>query len=505
MSNFERALKNPEVLCISWEQVPGRWSRRGYEVIIENALQAAKGGRIHAVSVTDNPGGRPSLPAAPASIEIKKAGIEPLVHLATRDRNRNEMESLLYGLQEAEISNLLVMSGDYPSASGFKGRAKPVFDLDSVQTVRLVQELNLRMAIPTADEHQADQAVFFPGVVISPFKLLEAELMGQYMKLEKKIAAGAQFVILQTGYDTRKWHEVLQWLRTRQYAIPVIATVQVLTYSVASAMSRNLIPGCRAADKIMAEVSKEGDNPDKGRKASLMRAAKMYAIAKGMGFSGVHIGGFNLSYEMVDFIIEKGEELYPNWPVFISEFDDPQDKGFYLFSKDPHTGLNSDIELPRKKPGKPPFSYQIHRMIYSLFSNSKSPLYKLTQALCRWLDHTTWAKNVFKRIEYVSKAAVFNCQDCGDCALPEMAYLCPMANCPKNQRNGPCGGSQDGWCEVYPREKGCVWVQVYERLKASREDSNWASYILPPQKWELYHTSSCINLYLKRDHHAEKV
>ena len=64
-------------------------------------------------------------------VEIRQLGTEPLVHFTCKDKNRNELESLLYGLERASVRNRLVMTGDAPK-SGYLGRPKPVFDLDPV-------------------------------------------------------------------------------------------------------------------------------------------------------------------------------------------------------------------------------------------------------------------------------------------------------------------------------------------------------------------------------------
>ena len=64
----------------------------------------------------------------------------------------------------------------------------------------------------------------------------------------------------------------------------------------------------------------------------------------------------------------------------------------------------------------------------------------------------------------LSKAVLFHCKDCGDCSLPEIAYLCPESQCAKNQRNGPCGGTREGRCEV-DGYGDCIWLRAYERLK----------------------------------------
>ena len=73
--------------------------------------------------------------------------------------------------------------------------------------------------------------------------------------------------------------------------------------------------------------------------------------------------------------------------------------------------------------------------------------------------------NLFTAAEHLIKGRLFGCRMCGQCALPVTAYACPMT-CPKQLRNGPCGGvSPDGSCEVYPARR-CVWLIAYERADA---------------------------------------
>jgi Methylene-tetrahydrofolate reductase C terminal len=87
----------------------------------------------------------------------------------------------------------------------------------------------------------------------------------------------------------------------------------------------------------------------------------------------------------------------------------------------------------------------------------------------RWLSKRIEASGpvlrVFTGAERQSKTALFGCRMCGQCTLPVTGYVCPMG-CPKELRNGPCGGvGADGCCEVYP-ERRCVWVEAYERAAA---------------------------------------
>ena len=103
----------------------------------------------------------------------------------------------------------------------------------------------------------------------------------------------------------------------------------------------------------------------------------------------------------------------------------------------------------------------------------------------------------FKRImvvgEELGKGWMFNCQMCGQCILHSTGMTCPM-NCPKNLRNGPCGGVRaNGHCEVIP-EMPCVWVQAWERSQNMARYADEIKLIQPPVNRTLHNTSSWINM-----------
>jgi methylenetetrahydrofolate reductase (NADPH) len=506
-NTLKDAILDPKVFCVTWEQIPGRGAfEMQQEQVFDNVAKAAELGRIHAMSVTDNPGGNPAISTEMLCAEMKRVGAEPLVHLACRDKNRSQVESMLYGLAAGGVRNILVLSGDYPSAEGFEGRPKPVFDVDPVNVVRLVETMNRGL-----EHHAMGKKVtlaptdFFAGVCVSPFKQKESELMAQYFKLKKKIDAGARFIITQVGYDARKFHEVLRWLSIHRFRVPALANIYVLPYGAAKLMNANGIPGCVVTDKLVAELAEEAKSPDKGKSGRLLRAAKLYAITKGMGYAGAHIGGHGITSDMVEFIITKGEELAKNWEGLVAEFDYPQKEGSYLFEKDPKSGLNTDVFAKRPLNPSPPLIYRFSRLAHHLFFNEKSWRFKVLQPVAQWIDASPAAKKVFEFFEHLAKVALFHCLNCGDCALFDIAYVCPMSQCPKSQRNGACGGSYEGWCEVYPKGKKCIWVQAYERLKPYGEEDKLGAYSIPPCNWDLWQTASWLNFYLGRDHTAKRL
>src|SRR5208283_1719893 len=222
-NNFKEALLNHSVFPVTWELVPGRGAREAsQEKAIAGARQAASGAKIQALTVTDNPGGNPAMSADFMGSEFLKLGIEPLVHFTSKDKNRSSIESQLYALDRAGVRNLLVMSGDYP-VSGYRGRPAPVFDLDPIHILQLISDMNKGLTYPGINGNVRHQpSDFFPGAVVSPFKATEAEQMVQYYKLKKKIAAGAQFIVTQLGYDVRKFHEVSLFMKQNGFNLPLM-------------------------------------------------------------------------------------------------------------------------------------------------------------------------------------------------------------------------------------------------------------------------------------------
>jgi len=232
----------------------------------------------------------------------------------------------------------------------------------------------------------------------------------------------------------------------------------------------------------------------------------MYAILKGMGFNGAHIGGHNIKYEQVEEIIRQGETLTYQWVDLVRYFDYPLPGGFYYFEYDQTTGLNREKSIERQSQSldaQVEFSYWFSLLFHKLLFEPGKKLYGVMKRLSGRVEGTKM-EGLFHRLEHLTKVVLFDCKDCGDCALIDVAYLCPMSQCPKNQRNGACGGSFQGWCEVYPGKKQCVYVRAYARLKKHGEEDELDKGIVEPCNWDLYQTSSWINFYLEKDHTSKR-
>ncbi len=117
--------------------------------------------------------------------------------------------------------------------------------------------------------------------------------------------------------------------------------------------------------------------------------------------------------------------------------------------------------------------------------------------LMKWISPSLTERFMLWSEEFL-KRWIFNCQMCGQCILHSTGMTCPMT-CPKNLRNGPCGGVRaDGCCEVIP-EMPCVWVQAWERSRYMRVYADDLQIVQPPANRTLQSTSAWINMIEGRD------
>jgi hypothetical protein len=111
------------------------------------ASQLVQCNDIDWVSITDNAGGNPQLSPMALGKPILYAGKEVLIHLSCKDFNRNGLESAAWELASEGFHNILALSGDYPAA-GYHGRGKPVFDIDSIGLLTMLDEMNRGLSRP---------------------------------------------------------------------------------------------------------------------------------------------------------------------------------------------------------------------------------------------------------------------------------------------------------------------------------------------------------------------
>ena len=502
-------LAQPERFVVAAEIVTSRGliSADGGARVLELSRALAADPRVDVLSITDNPGGHAMLAPDALGTDMISRGQEVIIHLACKDWNRNALESRGWQLASQGFHNVLALSGDYPVA-GHRGLAAPVFDIDSVGLLNLLSEMNAGLRDERRPETRLEQTDFLLGCVVTNHKRHEREVMPQYFKLRRKAQAGARFVVNQIGWDVRKDDELLRWIRRDGLPLTAIANVYLLSPPAARAFRSGKIPGVVVSDPLLELAERHGASPDKGRAFFVELAAKHVAIARGLGYRGVYLGG-HMPAETFGEILDLAATFADGWRALVREIRYPLPGEFYLFEEEPDSGLSSErvnaaylqSKRRRRTDLRVPLSYRFSRRVHEKVFASDAPLRPAARSVYRGLDSAPRpVRRAAHALEQAAKVPLFSCRDCGDCSLAEIAYVCPESQCAKNQRNGPCGGTRDGLCEVYDTE--CIWSQAYERLKAYGEEEEMLDGPVVVKDNALAGTSAWANTFLGRDHQA---
>jgi len=507
-NSFRSALERREFVYTA-ELVLGRdHSAADAEAFVREASQQPDG--IKVISLTDLPGGNPALPPDAFVSYVLDHDLTPIAHVTGKDGNRSALEARLHGLARMGAENILSLTGD-AQKEAFGGKAKPVHDFDSVLILRLVRELRGGL------EYSVGQKIarttpfnFFGGAVVNPFKVREPDLMMQLYKLRLKVAAGAQYIITQIGFNLRKLHELKLYMEREGIGqVPVLANVYVPTAKIARMMQAGELAGCIVTDEFVSRLEKE-KKPQR-----LERAALMVAAAKDLGFAGAHIGGFGLVHRDFQTIVERAAAIGQDWRGRTDElvFASPGD--FCLF-REGKGGL-SDGASEYQTAGVKPRASVVQRLsaavhehfikdgsIGARFFAARLKTGNADGAGKRVLDNF-WARLLAPSALY--RKATLGCVGCGDCLQDHLNYAgCSMRRCYKELRNGPCGGSRvDGSCEARA-ERPCVWNLVYESTRALGDDPRrFAGVLVPPRDWGLDQTNALANRFAGVDNYRKRI
>jgi methylenetetrahydrofolate reductase (NADPH) len=511
VASLRDALAQPGHFVVAAELVTSRGptTSEGGARVLTLARELAADPRIDVLSITDNPGGHAMLAPDALGTDLISNGQEVIIHLACKDWNRNALESRGWQLSSAGFHNVLALSGDYPVV-GHRGLAAPVFDIDSVGLINLFSEMNAGLPDLRRPDGRLERTDFFLGGVVTNHKRHEREVMPQYFKLRKKARAGARFVINQAGWDTRKDDELIRWIRRDGLELYAFATVYLLSRTAARAFHRGLIPGIVVTDELLELAERHGASPDHGRSFFVDLASKHLAVVRGLGYDGVYLGG-HMPAETFGEIVDRASVFAAgDWRGLACEIQFPRSGEFHFFERDPKSGLSSDAvstaylesKRQRRTDLPVPVTYRFSRRVHDTVFAGGAPLFRTGRRLYGRLERAPRpVRRAAHALEQAAKVPLFACKDCGDCSLPEIAYVCPESRCAKNQRNGPCGGTRDGLCEVYDTE--CIWSEAYERLKAYGEEESMLDGPVVVKDNALAGTSAWANAFLGRDHNTQ--
>jgi methylenetetrahydrofolate reductase (NADPH) len=235
--------------------------------------------KVDAINVTDQQSSVMRLGSLAVSHLLVGWGVEPIYQVTCRDRNRIALQSDLLSAAALGIQNIMALTGDLPSA-GDHPQAKPVYDLDSVSLLSVIQGLNSGKDM--MGNELMGKTDFFVGAVVNPGADTEASYELQILKMEKKIAAGAKFFQTQAVYDPVLFEKFMK--RVEQYEVPVLAGVIPLkSAGMAKFMNKN-VAGINVPQAMIDKISKAEDKT----KTGIEMCAGLIKELKGL-CQGVHI------------------------------------------------------------------------------------------------------------------------------------------------------------------------------------------------------------------------
>lgn len=235
-------------------------------------------GKVDAVNVSDQQSAVMRLGSLAGCCLLKQKGIEPVLHMTCRDRNRIALQSDLLNAYVLGIQNILCLTGDDIDSGDHRQQAKPVFDLDDSASL-LQAARGLEQGKDLAGKELRGAPHFFLGACVTPgAEPVEPELI----KMEKKAKAGAQFFQTRAIYEPKKFETFMQ--EAKKLSVPVLVGIMLLkSASMARFMNRN-IAGIYVPDELLNEMEEAEDKVQK----SVEIAARLINEMKDM-CQGVHI------------------------------------------------------------------------------------------------------------------------------------------------------------------------------------------------------------------------
>jgi 5,10-methylenetetrahydrofolate reductase len=252
--------------------------------VIEKAVGALKDGPV-AVNVADNPHG-PIMSSLAGSLALRRANIEPVYQLVTRDRNRIALQSDLLGAAYLGIRNVLCLSG-YHQTLTTSSDAGNAFDIDSIQLIAAIKKMNEQGTLMDGTTIEGTFSLLV-GAAANPF-LNPLEL--NILRVTKKVAAGARFIQTQAVFDTERFQ---QWLEAaRQEGITekaaILAGVLPLEKASEAEKLRDTLTDLSIPDEVIERLKAAGDEKAQ-KKEGLAICTEVIKKIRGMkGLRGIHI------------------------------------------------------------------------------------------------------------------------------------------------------------------------------------------------------------------------
>ncbi len=277
LSNLEKDLGEGKfVLTSEFSPPKGAESRK----IEENAGLLIN--LVVAANVSGLQGSNLSMSAIECSCILRNYGLEPVLQITCRDRNRLALQSDLLSAYVMGIKNILVLTGDYTTIGDHPG-SKPVFDLDSVQLLHTISRLE--EGYDLSGNELTKKPMFFKGAAVNPEANTEASYELQLIKMKKKVDHGAQFFQTMPVFNENKFFEFIERTKDLNIDVPIIVGIQLIkSKRMADYINKN-IPGVNVPQSIIDRIDKTKDKVSISIDIASSTINKIKKVCQ-----GIHIG-----------------------------------------------------------------------------------------------------------------------------------------------------------------------------------------------------------------------
>ncbi len=311
-SNLERLIRAGHFVVTGELGPPKGWQRE----VIERKGELLRG-VVDAINLTDNQTAIVRMSSIAAGRILVEMGLEPIIQMTCRDRNRLGIQSDLLGAAALGMRNLLCLSGDH-QCFGNHPTAKNVHDVDSIQLVQMVAQMRDENLFQCGDEIIDGGPPLFVGAAANPFG--DPFELRPY-RLAKKVAAGANFIQTQLVYDISRFKAYMKRVVDMglHEKVAILAGVGPLKSSGAARYMRDRVPGMIVDDYYVDEMLKAIGGIPKEEKAARTTAwrkrgielciEQIQQIREIEGVAGVHI--MAIEWEEAVRPIVEGAGLFP--------------------------------------------------------------------------------------------------------------------------------------------------------------------------------------------------
>jgi 5,10-methylenetetrahydrofolate reductase len=258
---------------------------------------------VDAANITDNQTAVVRMSSVAACAIIKQMGLDPVMQMTCRDRNRIAMQSEILGAVALDIGNLLCLSGDHQKF-GNHPEAKNVHDIDSMQLIQMAKRMRDEDQFLSGDKVSGGVPLFI-GAAANPFA---DPFEFRPLRLEKKVRAGADFIQTQGVFNVERFARYMEMVRDRglHEQTYILAGIIPMKSAGMARYMRDYVAGLTVPDKLVERMEKAEDAKEEGVRIAVELIEQLREIE---GVRGVHI--MAVAWESIVPVIVERAGLYP--------------------------------------------------------------------------------------------------------------------------------------------------------------------------------------------------